>query len=72
MSHCKRMAQKCLWRRASDCSPNWLLLGTPLEDSHSFTLHLCTLFRAVVLQSSFALYRRAWFKNQIPGAILHA
>ena len=46
--------------------------GDPLEDSHSFTLHLCTLFRAVVLQSSFALYRRAWFKNQIPGAILHA
>ena len=29
-SHCKWMAQKCLWRRARECSPNWLLLGTPL------------------------------------------
>ena len=43
-----------------------------VKDSHSFTFHLCTLSRGVVLQSWFALYRRGCIKNQIPGAILHA
>ena len=43
-----------------------------VKDSHSFTFLLCTLSRGVVLQSWFALYRRASIKNQIPGAILHA